>query len=125
MTLSEQPADIPQLPFDLRGAQELKLFSWQELLRRSGSDQDELPSRLSLGFLGQLRQPVRLGLRRRSPELDDQPLVSSARNQIWMKAPEERRENGVGGLDQHLISLGSILLRDPLDRLPFAGLGIW
>src|SRR5436305_6126183 len=40
MTLSEQLADIPQLPFDLRGAQQLKLFSWQELLRRSGGDQD-------------------------------------------------------------------------------------
>ncbi|HET9208943.1 MAG TPA: hypothetical protein VFR03_01020 [Thermoanaerobaculia bacterium] len=125
MTLSEQPADIPQLPFDLRGAQQLKLFSWQELLRRSGSDKDELPSRLSLSSLGQLRQPVRLGLGRRSPELDDQPLVSSARNQIWVKAPEKRRENRIGWLDQHLISLGPILLRDLLDLLPLAGLGIW
>ncbi len=111
---------MPKMPLNLGSAQQGKLLSWEKLFRRTGGNQHELPTWLLFDPLSKATGSFGLSSRRKRLQLDDQPLVSPSCDQIGPLTAEEWRKIGTRGLDEHIVSLGSILLGDPLDSLPFA-----
>jgi hypothetical protein len=116
----QQTTSMSEMLFNLRRIEKRKLLPGEELFRRTESDQHELPARLSLDSLRKAADPARLRLSGRGLQLNDEPLVASTSNQVRPMVSEKRREIGAGGLDEHFVSLGSILLGYTLDLLPLA-----